>query len=107
VEVRRSWSRSIAAFPVHVYCATLSWALGGQCRFQPTCSRYALQAIEQHGALKGWGLALRRLMRCHPFCKGGHDPVPELIVTGATPARQTETPATTCTTEGHNSTHDL
>ena len=75
---KSSLTRKAAAFPVRVYRATLSWALGGQCRFQPTCSTYALEAIERHGALKGWYLAFRRLMRCHPFCPGGYDPVPEL-----------------------------
>lgn len=47
------------------------------CRFQPTCSQYALTAIERFGALKGGFLALKRLLRCNPFCKGGYDPVPE------------------------------
>ncbi len=47
------------------------------CRFQPTCSQYALTAIERFGALKGSFLALKRLLRCNPFCKGGYDPVPE------------------------------
>ncbi|HIZ56489.1 MAG TPA: membrane protein insertion efficiency factor YidD [Firmicutes bacterium] len=47
------------------------------CRFYPTCSQYALQAIERFGALKGSYLAVRRLLRCHPFCPGGIDPVPE------------------------------
>ncbi|MDR0293337.1 MAG: membrane protein insertion efficiency factor YidD [Oscillospiraceae bacterium] len=46
------------------------------CRFTPTCSEYALEAIEKHGAAKGFTLALRRVLRCHPFHKGGYDPVP-------------------------------
>lgn len=46
------------------------------CRFTPTCSQYALEALEKYGALKGGWLALRRFLRCHPFHKGGYDPVP-------------------------------
>ncbi len=45
------------------------------CRFTPTCSQYALVAIERHGVARGLFLALRRLLRCHPFCAGGYDPV--------------------------------
>lgn len=47
------------------------------CRFTPTCSEYAIQAIKEHGALKGSFLSLKRVLRCHPLCKGGYDPVPE------------------------------
>lgn len=47
------------------------------CRFRPTCSQYAYTAIERFGPLKGGWLALKRLLRCNPFCKGGYDPVPE------------------------------
>jgi uncharacterized protein len=54
----------------------LSPWLGSACRFTPTCSIYALQALRQHGAGRGSSLAARRLVRCHPWCAGGHDPVP-------------------------------
>ncbi len=46
------------------------------CRFEPTCSHYAVEAIETYGALKGIGMAIWRILRCNPFCKGGFDPVP-------------------------------
>lgn len=46
------------------------------CRFMPTCSQYALEALEKYGALKGGWLALKRILRCNPLCKGGYDPVP-------------------------------
>ena len=49
---------------------------GSCCRFYPTCSKYALEAIEIHGAAKGTYLAIRRLLKCHPFHEGGYDPVP-------------------------------
>lgn len=47
------------------------------CRFTPTCSVYAITALEKHGALKGTALAVWRILRCNPLCKGGYDPVPE------------------------------
>jgi len=50
--------------------------LGANCRFYPSCSDYAKEAVERHGALKGTGLALRRVARCHPYHPGGFDPVP-------------------------------
>ena len=58
------------------YRLLLSPWLGSSCRFEPTCSRYALEALERHGAAMGSYLALRRLVRCHPWCAGGCDPVP-------------------------------
>lgn len=54
----------------------LSPWLGSACRFEPTCSLYALDALKQHGALAGSCLTMSRLLRCHPWCAGGHDPVP-------------------------------
>lgn len=50
--------------------------LGTQCRFEPSCSRYADEAVRTHGAIKGSWLTLRRLLRCHPLAKAGYDPVP-------------------------------
>ena len=58
------------------YRLLLSPWLGSACRFEPTCSAYSLQALQQHGAAKGSYLTLARLARCHPWCDGGHDPVP-------------------------------
>ena len=53
-----------------------AWLSAGDCRFFPSCSTYALQALEQHGAAAGSYLALRRIVRCQPWCAGGHDDVP-------------------------------
>lgn len=58
------------------YRLFLSPWLGSDCRFEPTCSAYALQALERHGALGGTWLTVCRLGRCQPWCQGGHDPVP-------------------------------
>lgn len=62
---------------VKAYRFFLSPWLGSACRFEPTCSRYALQALEMHGAGVGSYLATSRLLRCHPWCAGGVDPVPQ------------------------------
>ena len=61
---------------IRLYQIVLSPFIGNQCRFHPSCSSYALEAIETHGVLKGVVLAVRRLGRCHPFHPGGFDPVP-------------------------------
>lgn len=58
------------------YRLLLSPWLGSACRFEPTCSAYSLQALQTHGAAAGSYLTLARLARCHPWCAGGHDPVP-------------------------------
>ncbi len=64
---------------VRGYRLLLSPSLGSACRFEPTCSLYALQALEKHGAGVGSYLTARRLVRCHPWCAGGPDPVPEQV----------------------------
>ena len=63
-------------FLVRLYQVTLSPLLGGQCRFQPTCSHYVIEAVGRHGVWAGGWMGLRRLLRCHPFSRGGYDPVP-------------------------------
>lgn len=60
------------------YRLFLSPWLGSACRFEPTCSVYALQSLERHGAAVGTALTVRRLARCHPWCAGGEDPVPTI-----------------------------
>ncbi len=60
---------------VQAYRLLLSPWLGSGCRFEPTCSAYSLQALQQHGAVRGSYLTLHRLVRCQPWCDGGHDPV--------------------------------
>jgi putative membrane protein insertion efficiency factor len=61
---------------VRGYRLILSPWLGNNCRFDPTCSDYSLQALERHGAIVGTYMTIHRIVRCHPFCAGGHDPVP-------------------------------
>ncbi len=62
---------------IRAYQIVLSPIFGGACRYTPTCSAYAIEAIDQHGALQGTRPAIRRICRCHPFAAAGYDPVPE------------------------------
>lgn len=66
----------ILALPVRAYRLLLSPWVGHSCRYQPTCSAYALEALERHGAIKGGYLAARRILRCNPWGSCGYDPVP-------------------------------
>lgn len=66
----------VLVFLVRSYQVALAPMLGGQCRYHPTCSEYAVEALERHGTLRGTVLAARRIGRCHPFRAGGFDPVP-------------------------------
>jgi putative membrane protein insertion efficiency factor len=68
-------SKILIAF-VRVYQYTISPLLGPRCRYYPSCSSYAVEALREHGALRGLGLATWRLLRCNPFSNGGYDPVP-------------------------------
>lgn len=68
--------KSILLALLRFYQYAISPMLGRNCRYHPTCSAYAVEAVERHGALKGGWLALKRVARCHPFKPGGYDPVP-------------------------------
>ena len=69
----------LVTLPIKVYQYFISPFLPAQCRFYPSCSTYSLEAVQQHGALRGGVLGARRLLKCHPWHKGGWDPVPESI----------------------------
>ena len=72
----RQWPRTLLILLVRGYQLTLSPIFGGACRYYPSCSAYAIEALEKHGAWRGGWLAARRIARCHPFRPGGFDPVP-------------------------------
>ena len=69
--------KKILKFFINLYRKFLSPILPRSCRFEPSCSQYALEAIERFGAIRGSILSLYRILRCNPFCRGGYDPVPE------------------------------
>lgn len=68
--------KHIFIFFIRCYQKCISPMLGSNCRFRPTCSQYAIEALEIHGVLKGSALAIWRIMRCNPFGRPGYDPVP-------------------------------
>lgn len=67
--------RRIGVFLIRLYQRTTRW-LPPSCRYTPSCSQYTLEAVEKYGLMKGSWMGFRRIMRCHPFHPGGHDPVP-------------------------------
>jgi putative membrane protein insertion efficiency factor len=74
-----SWPVRFGILVVRAYQLALSPFAGGACRFEPSCSEYAVGALHEHGLLRGTGLALRRVARCHPFAQPGIDPVPPRV----------------------------
>jgi putative membrane protein insertion efficiency factor len=76
-KVRLNVGQMVALFALAAYKAILSPMLPSACKFYPTCSMYAKEAVERHGVLKGTWLATKRLLRCRPFARGGFDPVPD------------------------------
>ncbi|MBA4256872.1 MAG: membrane protein insertion efficiency factor YidD [Polaromonas sp.] len=72
----REWPRRLLVWLIQGYRLLLSPWLGGDCRFEPTCSVYAIEAVKRHGAAAGGYLMLKRIGRCQPWCAGGCDPVP-------------------------------
>jgi putative membrane protein insertion efficiency factor len=73
----------VAVGAVRLYQWTLRPVLGCNCRFEPSCSDYAVQALGGHGALRGGALAIGRILRCNPWCEGGFDPPPPAVKTVA------------------------
>lgn len=71
------WPRQVLIALVQAYRLLLKAWLGNSCRFEPSCSQYALDALRRHGAVAGTALTAGRLLRCHPWCQGGLDPVPD------------------------------
>lgn len=69
--------KALLVLVVRAYQVVLSPLLPAACRYHPTCSNYAIEALEKHGSLRGGWLAIRRIARCHPFRAGGFDPVPD------------------------------
>lgn len=76
MEKNSSALRAIFKAPIKFYQRFISPMFPAKCRFYPSCSQYAIEAIDTHGSLKGSWLSLKRILKCHPFSEGGFDPVP-------------------------------
>ena len=76
IERVKGFFKTVFIFPIKIYQKVISPRKIPCCRFSPTCSEYAIQAIEIHGVFKGMALAIYRVLRCNPLCRGGYDPVP-------------------------------
>ena len=74
---RKRLEREIVLLPVKIYRRIISPLIPPSCRFEPTCSQYAITAVTRFGIIRGGYLTVRRLIKCHPFNKGGYDPVPK------------------------------
>jgi putative membrane protein insertion efficiency factor len=82
-EAHKIMNRTLRKFfliPIFIYQRAISPLLPASCRYVPTCSQYAVEAVMKHGIFRGGWLALRRILRCHPWGGSGYDPVPEVLL---------------------------
>jgi len=86
-EAAPTWTARLLMTPIAAYQRLISPLFGPRCRFEPSCSAYAVEALRRHGAARGSWLAVRRIGRCHPFHRGGYDPVPTRRVASGRPGR--------------------
>lgn len=84
----RDWIKAVFLAPIKLYQTLISPALPRRCKYEPTCSRYAVQAIQEYGILKGLVLAVWRLLRCNPWSHGGYDPVVAQRLFDVDPSRE-------------------
>lgn len=108
----QAWPRQPLIWAVQGYRLLLKPWLGNSCRFEPTCSAYTLLALQQHGAWRGTVLGGRRLLRCHPWCEGGHDPVPlyfagSIVTDSPAPGADASNPPSPVTHPGSGDPPDL
>lgn len=84
--IRKAFTKLLVLL-VEFYRVAISPYFPSSCRYQPTCSTYAIEALKKHGPLKGLWLALGRIGRCHPWSEGGHDPVPDSTPSSCAPSK--------------------